>query len=101
MPCLNESETLAICIGKARTALETHGIDGEVLIADNGSTDGSQEIAIRGGARVIDVAIRGYGAALMAGIQAADGKYVLMGDADDSYDFSHANRFLKPLREGA
>jgi len=101
MPCLNESDTLAICIRKAQSALQTQGIDGEVLVADNGSTDGSQEIAVREGARLVNAPIRGYGAALMAGIQAAESKYVLMGDADDSYDFSHAPRFLGPLREGA
>jgi glycosyltransferase involved in cell wall biosynthesis len=101
MPCLNESETLAICVRKARAALEAHGIDGEVLVADNGSTDGSQAIAIAEGARVVNVPVRGYGAALLAGIQAADSKYILMGDADDSYDFSHAPRFLEPLRKGA
>ena len=78
-----------------------HGIEGEVIIADNGSTDGSQEIAIREGARVVNVPIRGYGAALMAGIQAADSEYVLMGDSDDSYDFTHIPHFLKQLRAGS
>ncbi len=101
MPCLNESETLATCIRQARRALEEFGIEGEVVVADNGSTDGSQEIAVREGARLVDVPTRGYGAALMAGIQAADSKYVLMGDADNSYDFGHAFHFLKPLRDGA
>ena len=101
MPCLNESETLAICIRKALGALEKHGIDGEVIIADNGSTDGSQQIAIREGARVVNVPIRGYGAALMAGIQAADSKYVVMGDSDDSYDFTHIPSFIEQLRAGA
>ncbi len=101
MPCLNESETLAVCIRKARAALEAHGIDGEVIVADNGSTDGSQEIAIREGARVVNVPIRGYGAALMAGIQAANSKYVVMGDSDDSYDFTHIPSFVEQLRAGA
>ena len=101
MPCLNESDTLGICIRKALTALEMHGIDGEVIIADNGSTDGSQEIAVREGARVVNVPIRGYGAALMAGIQAADSTYVLMGDSDDSYDFTHIPHFVKQLRAGS
>jgi glycosyltransferase involved in cell wall biosynthesis len=101
MPCLNESETLAICIRKARTALETHGIDGEVIVADNGSTDGSQEIAVHEGARLVNVPIRGYGAALMAGIQAADSVFVLMGDSDDSYDFTQIPDFIKQLRAGS
>ena len=101
MPCLNESETLAICIRKARAALEQNGITGEVLIADNGSTDGSQAIAEMEGARVVNVPVRGYGAALLAGIEASTTTYVLMGDADDSYDFSHAPRFLERLRGGA
>jgi glycosyltransferase involved in cell wall biosynthesis len=101
MPCLNEAETLAICIRKAHSALVEHNIAGEVLIADNGSTDGSQAIAQREGARLVHVPVRGYGAALMAGIQSARGAYILMGDADDSYDFSHAPRFLVPLRAGA
>src|ERR1700761_9407192 len=101
MPCLNESETLAICIRKAKAALESNGISGEVLIADNGSTDGSQQIAESEGARVVNVPVRGYGAALIAGIEASTSTYVLMGDADDSYDFSHAPRFLERLRNGA
>ena len=90
MPCLNEAETLAICITKARAFLNRTGIAGEVLIADNGSTDGSQQIAEEHGARVIAVAERGYGSALVAGIADARGRYVIMGDSDDSYDFSRA-----------
>jgi glycosyltransferase involved in cell wall biosynthesis len=88
MPCLNEAETLETCIRKAQRFLHEYGIKGEVIIADNGSTDGSQEIARRLGARVLAVAVRGYGSALTAGIQAASGDYVVMGDADDSYDFA-------------
>jgi glycosyltransferase involved in cell wall biosynthesis len=101
MPCLNEAETLAICIDKARAALAENKIAGEVVVADNGSTDGSQGIAAEHGARVIAVPVRGYGAALNAGIQAARGKYVLMADADDSYEFAHIPRFLGELRGGA
>ncbi len=101
MPCLNEAETLAVCVDKALAALTGNDIDGEVLVADNGSTDGSQEIAREHGARVVDVPIRGYGAALNAGIQAARGRYVLMADADDSYEFAHIPRFLAELRSGA
>ncbi len=101
MPCLNEAETLAVCVDKALAALAANGIAGEVVIADNGSTDGSQDIALAHGARVIPVPVRGYGAALNAGIQAARGKYVLMGDADDSYEFAHITRFLAELRGGA
>lgn len=100
MPCLNEAETLETCIRKAKTYLETSGVEGEILIADNGSTDGSQEIAGRCGARVVDVAERGYGAALIGGCQAAKGTYVIMGDADDSYDFLHLDPFVEKLREG-
>ena len=100
MPCLNEAETLAICIRKARGFLAQHGVDGEVLIADNGSTDGSQQIATDEGARVIHASQRGYGAALTAGIEAANGRYIIMGDADDSYDFSALAPFLEQLREG-
>ena len=84
MPCLNEAETLAICIGKARAFLDQAGISGEVLISDNGSTDGSQAIAEESGARVVPVAQKGYGAALLGGIAAAKGRFIIMGDADDS-----------------
>lgn len=101
MPCLNEAETLAICVQKALAAIDQSGLDGEVLIADNGSTDGSQEIAVREGARVVHVPVRGYGAALMAGINEARGSYILMADADDSYDFSHLPRFVAALDSGA
>ena len=100
MPCLNEADTLATCIGKAKRGLAAHGIDGEVVIADNGSTDGSQEIARALGARVVPVAERGYGAALMGGIAAAKGRFVIMGDADDSYDFLELEKFVTKLREG-
>jgi glycosyltransferase involved in cell wall biosynthesis len=101
MPCLNEAETLAVCIEKAQRFIAENNISGEVLIADNGSTDGSQEIATRLGARVIPVPTRGYGAALIGGIAAARGKYVAMGDADDSYDFLSLMPFLVKLRAGA
>lgn len=100
MPCLNEAETLATCIRKARAYLDASGIDGEVLIADNGSTDGSQAIAEGLGARVVPVADRGYGAALIGGTAAARGRYVIMGDADDSYDFSALDPFVERLRAG-
>ncbi|MBR0846043.1 glycosyltransferase family 2 protein [Bradyrhizobium liaoningense] len=100
MPCLNEAETLAVCVAKAQAFLRRAQITGEVLIADNGSTDNSQHIAEAGGARVIDVPIRGYGAALRAGIAAARGRYVVMGDADDSYDFARLDAFLERLRAG-
>jgi glycosyltransferase involved in cell wall biosynthesis len=101
MPCLNEAETLAVCIQKAKRFLETHMIAGEVIIADNGSTDGSQQIANALGARIVHVARRGYGAALMGGIDAAHGKYVAMADADDSYDFLGLMPFVEKLRDGA
>ncbi|MFI5019788.1 MAG: glycosyltransferase family 2 protein, partial [Dongiales bacterium] len=100
MPCLDEAATLAVCIGKARGYLARSGVAGEVVIADNGSTDGSQAIAEAAGARVIPVAARGYGAALQGGIRAARGRYVIMGDADDSYDFSALDGFVAKLREG-
>lgn len=101
MPCLNEAETLETCIRKARDYLERSGIEGEILIADNGSTDGSQAIAQVLGAVVVPVAQRGYGAALIAGITAARGRYVIMGDSDDSYDFSRLDGFVARLRDGA
>lgn len=100
MPCLNEAETLAACIEKAMGFLARSGIAGEVLIADNGSSDGSQDIAMRLGARVIHVPEKGYGAALIAGIAAARGRYVIMGDSDDSYDFSALEPFITKLRQG-
>ncbi|WP_235933812.1 glycosyltransferase family 2 protein [Agromyces humi] len=100
MPCLNEAETLATCIRKAQGYFERSGVVGEVVIADNGSTDGSQDIARELGARVVDVAEKGYGSALMGGIEAALGEYVIMGDADDSYDFSDLDPFLERLRAG-
>jgi glycosyltransferase involved in cell wall biosynthesis len=100
MPCLNEAETLATCIKKAQKALDELGVTGEVIIADNGSTDGSPEIAASLGARVIHVAQKGYGSALLGGIKAARGKYIIMGDADDSYDFTKLSPFLENLRAG-
>jgi hypothetical protein len=100
MPCLNEAETLAICIDKARGYLDRSGVSGEVLIADNGSTDGSIEIAKQHGARVVHVPVRGYGAALNHGIHSARGRFVIMGDSDDSYDFSRLEAFVAKLREG-
>ena len=100
MPCLNEAETIAQCIGKAKLGIERAGVPGEILIADNGSTDGSQAIAEKLGARVVAVREKGYGNALRGGIAAAKGKYILMGDADDSYDFSEADRFVKKFQEG-
>ena len=98
MPCLNEAETLGKCIKKARTFLDENHVDGEILIADNGSTDRSQEIAVKEGARVINVVKKGYGSALISGCRTAKGKYVIMGDSDDSYDFSNLMPFLEKLR---
>jgi glycosyltransferase involved in cell wall biosynthesis len=100
MPCLNEAETLATCIGKAFSWLERSGVHGEVLVADNGSTDGSQAIAVAAGARVEAIGGKGYGSALLGGIRAARGRYVIMGDSDDSYDFSDLDAFVGKLREG-
>ena len=100
MPCLNEAETLAVCIRKALGCLSENGFTGEVVVADNGSTDGSQAIAEAEGARVVSVEAKGYGSALMGGIAAAKGQYVIMGDADDSYDFSSLVPFIERLREG-
>lgn len=100
MPCLNEAETLAVCIDKAQGYLQRSGVIGEVIVADNGSTDGSQDIARAHGARVVDVPAKGYGSALLGGIEAARGEYVIMGDADDSYDFSKLEPFVERLRAG-
>jgi len=101
MPCLNEAETIEICVRKARSYLESRGIAGEVLVADNGSTDGSQRLAERCGARVVPIPMRGYGAALQGGIHAAQGTFIVMGDGDDSYDFTALDPFLEKLRGGA
>jgi len=101
MPCLNESETLAVCIDKANQFFAASGVVGEVVVADNGSTDGSQAIARAHGARVVDVPRRGYGAAIAAGIEAARGRFVAMGDSDDSYDFLGLMPFVTKLRDGA
>jgi glycosyltransferase involved in cell wall biosynthesis len=100
MPCLNEHETLGPCIETARAALCDHGVAGEIVVADNGSTDGSRELARRLGARVVVTAQRGYGNALMVGIAAARGRYVLIGDADGSYDFRALPAFVEKLRDG-
>jgi glycosyltransferase involved in cell wall biosynthesis len=100
MPCLNEADTLETCIKKAFNSFQTHSIDGEVIVADNGSTDSSVEIAERNGARVINVEAKGYGNALMGGINAARGRFVIMGDADDSYDFLEIPKFVEQLRKG-
>jgi glycosyltransferase involved in cell wall biosynthesis len=101
LPCLNEAETLEVCVRKAQRSLDELGVVGEVIVADNGSTDGSQDIARANGARVVDVPRRGYGAALAAGIEAAGGEYVLMADADDSYALDDLGGFLTELRNGA
>jgi glycosyltransferase involved in cell wall biosynthesis len=100
MPCLNEADTIASCIRKAQRAAEAHGIATEVIVADNGSTDDSRAIALGLGARVVEVDQKGYGAALMGGIAAAKGTYIVIGDADDSYDFGEIPRFVERLREG-
>ena len=100
IPCLNEANSLAFCIDKATDAIRKAGLSGEVIVADNGSNDGSVEIAEQHGARVIRVAERGYGAALRAGIAATRGPFIIMGDADDSYDFTEVPRFVEKLRDG-
>ena len=100
MPCLNEAETLEVCISKAQASLDALGVAGEIIIADNGSTDGSQMIAAEMGARVVSVATKGYGSAIRGGLAAARGKYIIVGDADDSYDFSNLGPFVGKLRDG-
>src|SRR6202046_1285199 len=100
MPCLNEAETVATCVRKAVKFIADSGISGEVVVADNGSTDGSGQRAAAAGARVVPIAERGYGNALMGGIIAARGEYVIMGDADDSYDFTNLMPFVTELRKG-
>jgi len=100
MPCLNEAETVATCVRKAVKCIADNGISGEVVVADNGSTDGSQQLAEDAGARVVPVADKGYGNALMGGILAARGEYIIMGDADDSYDFTNLMPFIEELRKG-
>lgn len=100
MPCLNEERTLAVCIGKAKSFFEDADISYEIVIADNGSTDSSAHIAKKLSAKVVPVSVKGYGSALRNGIKASSGKYVIMGDADDSYDFSHLEEFVKYLRQG-
>ena len=100
MPCLNEEETLGTCIQKAQNTLEELGIQGEIVVADNGSTDASVAIAERLGARVVHQPLRGYGAAYLAGIAAAEGQYIVIGDSDDTYDFTDLERFITPLRDG-
>ncbi len=100
MPCLNEAATVADCVKQARDALAKYAISGEVIVADNGSTDGSRELAAAAGARVVPVPLRGYGSALLTGIASARGEYVVMGDADGSYDFMAIETFVTKLREG-
>ncbi len=101
IPCLNEAESIAICVRKARETMEATGIRGEVVVADNGSTDGSPDLAREAGGRVIHESRKGYGNAYLAGFAAAQGEYILMGDADDTYDFTQIERFIGPLEEGA
>jgi glycosyltransferase involved in cell wall biosynthesis len=100
MPSLNEAETIAVCIRKAQSYIKRSGISAEIIVGDNGSTDGSQKIAAGLGARVVSVPMRGYGAALHGAIEAANGRYCIMGDSDDSYDFENLDNFVQKLREG-
>jgi glycosyltransferase involved in cell wall biosynthesis len=101
IPCLDEADSIEIVVSKAAATMREHGIDGEVVVADNGSTDGSAGLAERAGARVVHEPRRGYGSAYLAGFGAARGRFILMGDADDSYDFGEIPRFVEPLRDGA
>ena len=98
IPCLNEAETLPDCLGRARRALETSALSGEIIVVDNGSTDGSSDVAARFGAKVLQVDSRGYGNAVSAGVRAARGEYIVVGDADGSYDFLEIPRFIAKLR---
>jgi glycosyltransferase involved in cell wall biosynthesis len=100
MPCLNEAETIEKCIQKAQSFLATNQIEGEIVVADNDSTDGSAELARQAGARVVHIREKGYGSALLGGIQAAEGEFIIMGDADYSYDFSNLTGFTKALDQG-
>ncbi|MDR1156574.1 MAG: glycosyltransferase family 2 protein, partial [Bacteroidales bacterium] len=100
MPCLDEARTVGICTGKALGFLARYGVTGEVVVADNGSRDGSQAITLAAGARVVNVPHKGYGHALRGGIETSEGKYVIMGDADNSYDFAALDRFVDLLRDG-
>jgi len=100
LPCLDEAKTLPVCLEKAKKSLAELDLPGEIVVADNGSTDGSQDLARRAGARVVDVPLKGYGAALRAGIAAANGRFLVMGDSDDSYDWSRAHDLIAPLRAG-
>jgi len=101
MPCLNEEDTIGICIAKAKKAFKEHDIKGEIIVSDNGSKDKSVEIALNSGARVVYQPLRGYGNAYMKGIESAKGKYIVMGDADNTYDFSEIHKFIEPLKKGA
>lgn len=100
MPCLNEAQTLGLCLKKAQQALRQSGLNGEIIVADNGSTDGSKEIAKKAGVRLVEISEKGYGAALMGGVAVAKGEFIIMGDADDSYDFGEIAPFLRKLAEG-
>src|SRR5258705_5777877 len=100
VPCLDEAESVGECVRRGQDGLQSAGVEGEVVVADNGSTDGSQEIARSLGARVVDVARRGYGAALLGGFEAARGRFIVMGDADASYDFGSLEPFVERLRAG-
>ena len=101
MPCLSEAETLATCVRKAKQFIDSSAISAEILVADNGSTDGSRELAAAEGARLVPVPVRGYGGALLGGIEQPRGRYTIMGDADDSYEFTNLGAFAEGLRGGA
>lgn len=100
MPCLNEKDTIGICVQNARKSLEQNRQNGEVIVADNGSTDGSKQIALDNGATVVDVKEKGYGSAYLGGLKAASGDYIIIADSDDTYDFFEIPKFIKKLDEG-